>query len=106
MCCDGRNLGELTSPDYLGERLVACRNSELAKLRTHKREALLAATEVNLDKVKARVAVGKLTGRDQIGLRVGRVINQYKMAKHFALAIGDNTFTFARQRESIASDLR
>ena len=67
-------------------------------------EALLAATEVNLDKVKARVAVGKLTGRDQIGLRVGRVINQYKMAKHFALAIGDNTFTFARQRESIASE--
>lgn len=101
---DERNLLELSSPDYPGERLVACRNPELAKLRAHKREALLAATEVKLDKVKASVAAGKLTGRDQIGLRVGRVINQYKVAKHFALAIDENSFTFTRQRESIAGE--
>jgi transposase len=101
---DERNLVEVSSPDYPGERLVACRNPELAKLRAHKREALLAATEVNLDKIKARVNAGKLAGRDQIGLRVGKVINQYKVAKHFALAIGDHTFTFARQHDSIAAE--
>jgi transposase len=101
---DERNLVELSSPDYPGERLVACRNPELAKLRAHKREALLAATESNLAKVKARVEAGKLSGRDQIGLRVGKLINQYKMAKHFALAIGDNSFTFARQHDSIAAE--
>ena len=101
---DERNLLELSSPDYPGERLVACRNPELAKLRTHKREELLAATEANLDKIKARVDAGKLVGREEIGLRVGRVINQYKVAKHFELAIGDNTFTFARMREGIAAE--
>src|SRR5436309_16121436 len=83
---DERNLLELSSPDYPGERLVACRNPELAKLRTHKREELLAATEHNLDKIKARVDAGKLVGREKIGLCVGKVINQYKVAKHFELA--------------------
>ncbi len=97
---DERNLLELSSPDYPGERLVACRNPELAKLRTHKREELLAATEANLEKIKARVDAGKLVGREEIGLRVGKVINQYKVAKHFELAIGDNTFTFARNSDS------
>jgi transposase len=101
---DERNLLELSSPDYPGERLMACRNPELAKLRTHKREELLAATEANLDKIKARVDAGKLAGRDEIGLRVGKVINQYKVAKHFELAIGDNTFTFARKLEGIAAE--
>ena len=101
---DERNLLELSSPDYPGERLVACRNPELAKLRTHKREELLTATEHNLEKIKARVDAGKLVGREEIGLRVGRVINQYKVAKHFELAIGDNTFTFARKPESIAAE--
>src|SRR6059036_549941 len=101
---DERNLLELSSPDYPGERLVACRNPELAKLRTHKREELLAATEHNLDKIKARVDAGKLVGREKIGLCVGKVINQYKVAKHFELAIGDNTFTFARKLEGIAAE--
>jgi transposase len=101
---DERNLLELSSPDYPGERLVACRNPELAKLRTHKREELLAATERNLEKIKARVDAGKLAGREEIGLRVGKVINQYKVAKHFELAIGDNTFTFARKRDAIAAE--
>src|SRR6266850_1026175 len=76
---DQRNLVELGSPDYPGERLVACRNPELARLRTHKREELLAATERHLDKIKARVGAGKLAGADAIGLRVGRVVNQYKV---------------------------
>src|ERR1019366_10144437 len=68
---DERNLLELSSPDYPGERLVACRNPELAKLRAHKREELLCATENNLEKIKARVVAGKLTGQDKIGVRVG-----------------------------------
>jgi hypothetical protein len=101
---DERNLLELSSPDYPGERLMACRNPELARLRRHKREALLAATERNLDKVKARVDAAKLTGREQIGLRVGKVVNQYKVAKHFELTIGDNVFTFARKHHSIAAE--
>ena len=101
---DERNLVELHSPDYPGERLVACRNPELAKLRAHKREDLLAATERNLDLIKARVDAGKLTGQDQIGVRVGKIINQYKVAKHFALDIGDRTFSFARKPDSIAAE--
>jgi transposase len=101
---DERNLLELGSPDYPGERLVACRNPELAKLRTHKRQELLAATEANLEKIKARVDAGKLAGRDEIGLRVGKVVNQYKVAKHFELAIGDNTFAFARKSAAIAAE--
>ena len=101
---DERNLLELSSPDYPGERLVACRNPELAKLRAHKRLELLAATEAHLEKIKARVDASKLAGKDEIGLRVGKVINQYKMAKHFELAIGDNAFSFARKTDAIAAE--
>jgi hypothetical protein len=101
---DERNLLELSSPDFPGERLVACRNPELAKLRTHKREALLAATEASLAKIQARVEAGKLAGRDKIGLRVGKLVNQYKVAKHFELVIGDNAFTFARKTDAIAAE--
>jgi transposase len=101
---DERNLIELSSPDFPGERLVACRNPELAKLRAHKREDLLAATERSLDPIKARVATGKLAGQDDIGVRVGKVVNKYKVAKHFALAIGENTFTFARKHQDIAAE--
>jgi transposase len=101
---DERNLLELSSPDYPGERLVACRNLQLAKLRAHKREALLAATEIKLAKIKARVDAGKLTGQDAIGLRVGKRINQYKVGKHFELAIGDQAFSFQRKPDSIAAE--
>ncbi len=101
---DERNLLELSSPDYPDERLVACRNPELAKLRAHKREALLAATEENLAKIKARVEAGKLSAREQIGLHVGKVINQYKVAKHFELTMGENALSFARKHESIAAE--
>ena len=101
---DERNLLELSSPDYPGERLVACRNPELARLRAHKRAELLAATEGNLAKIKAQVDAAKLSGSDKIGLRVGKIINQYKMAKHFELVIGQNEFTFKRKHECIAAE--
>ena len=101
---DEVNLVELSSPEYPGERLVACRNPELARLRAHKRQELLAATEANLDKIKARVAAGKLVGSDKIGVRVGKVVNQYKVAKHFELTIQDNSFTFERKLAAIAAE--
>ena len=101
---DERNLLELNSPDYPGERLLACRNPQLAKLSAHTREALLAATEMNLEKIKARVDAAKLAGADKIGLRVGKVVNQYKVAKHFEIVIGDAAFTFARRHDSIAAE--
>jgi transposase len=101
---DERNLIELSSPEYPGERLVACRNGELAKLRAHKRQELLAATEKNLRTIKDRVDAGKLSGADAIGLRVGKVVNQYKVAKHFELAIDERSFTFARKHDAIAAE--
>src|SRR5260370_18250581 len=87
---DERNLLELSSPDYPGERLVACRNEALARLRAHKREELLAATERHLEKIKARVDAGKLSGQDAIGVRVGKIINQYKVAVRFKNGRGSN----------------
>jgi transposase len=101
---DERNLLELSAPDYPGERLVACRNPQLAKLRAHKREALLAATEISLEKIKVRVDAAKLTGQAEIGVRVGKIVNQYKVAKHFELAIGEAAFSFQRKRDSIAAE--
>ncbi|MCC7412081.1 MAG: IS1634 family transposase [Gammaproteobacteria bacterium] len=101
---DERNLFELTHPDYPGERLVACRNPELAKLRAHKREDMLAATEKNLKKVQSAVVAGRLKGQDSIGVRVGKVVNQYKMAKHFELDIEDRSFAFQRKRDSISAE--
>jgi len=101
---DERNLLELSSPDYPGERLVACRNEALAQLRAHKREDLLAATERNLDKIKARVDAGKLSGQDAIGVRVGKHINQYKVAKHFELTIAKAALSWSRKPDSIASE--
>jgi len=101
---DQRNLLELSSPDYPGERLVACRNPQLATLRAHKREELLAATERNLNPIKVRVEATKLAGADKIGLRVGKVVNQYKVAKHFELTIGEAAFSFQRKHDSIAAE--
>jgi len=101
---DERNLVELESPDYPGERLVACRNPELAKLRAYKREDLIASTERNLDKIKARVAAGRLAGRDTIGVTVGKVINQYKVGKHFVLTIDEDSFSYTRDKRRIAEE--
>ena len=101
---DERNLMEIASPEYPGERLVACRNPQLAALRAHKRQDLLAATEKNLQQIKERVDAGRLKGADAIGLRVGKVVNQYKMAKHFELQISDGSFSFTRKHEAIAAE--
>ena len=101
---DETNLCEITHPDYPGERLIACRNPELAKLRAHKRAELLQATEEDLIPIATRVAAGRLKGQDQIGLVVGRVINRYKMAKHFTLTLTDTTFRFARKEDAIAAE--
>jgi transposase len=101
---DERNLVEIDSPEYPGERLVACRNPELAKLRAHKREDLLACTERSLEKVRDRVRSGKLVGQDKIGVAVGRVINQYKMAKHIDLTIEEGTLRWVRNAQSIHAE--
>ena len=101
---DERNLLEISSPDFPGERLVACRNPELAKLRSHTRLDLLLATEQNLQKVKARVDAGKLAGKDKIGLAAGKVVNQYKVAKHFELVITDTSLAFGRIVGNIAAE--
>jgi len=101
---DERNLLEIASPQYPGERLVACRNPQLAALRAHKRQELLSATERNLQQITDRVNAGRLKGAEAIALRVGKVINQYKVAKHFELDIGESRFTFARKHEAIAAE--
>ena len=101
---DEKNLFELTHPDYPGERLVACRNVELGKLRGHKRQSLLEATVEELEKVRGMVKRGDLRGAGKIGVRVGRVINRYKVAKHFELTIEDNRFDFALREETIAAE--
>jgi transposase len=101
---DEKNLFELQHPDYPSERLVACRNAELGKLRGHKRQALLEATRKDLEKVRAMVKRGDLRGAGKIGVRAGRVVNKYKVAKHFELTIEDGRFDFALRDEEIAAE--
>jgi transposase len=84
---DERNLLSLTHPDYPGEQLVACRNPELAKRRAAKRKELIAATVIELEKIKAAVEVGRLKGEANIGERYGRIVGKYKVAKHFKRTI-------------------
>ena len=99
---DERNLLEISSPDFPGERLLACRNPELARLRAHTRDELLLATEQNLQKIKLRVDAARLVGQDKIGVAVGKCVNQYKVAKHFELEVGENSLTFSRKAGPIA----
>jgi len=101
---DEINLFELTHPDFPGERLIACRNPDLAALRAHKRQDLLRATEKELDRIRGMVARGRIRQADKIGVRVGRVINKYKMAKHFELEIAEGAFSYSRKEESIAAE--
>ena len=103
---DDRDMASITSPDFPGERLIVCRNPDLARLRTHKREELLAATERDLGKIVAAVGRqrGPLRGEAEIGVRVGRVINRHKMAKHFDLTIGEASFSFRRKHDAIAAE--
>jgi hypothetical protein len=101
---DERNLFEFSHPDFPGERLMACRNVDLGRLRSHKREALLEATQKELEKVRARIENGSLAGRDKIGVRVGKVVNKYKVGKHFALTIEESGFEFRRLEKQIAAE--
>jgi transposase len=100
---DEKDLAEIEDPEYPGERLIVCRNPLLAKERARKREDLLQATERELDKIVEATArpQRKLHGKDQIGLRVGKVIDKYKMAKHFELTITDDRFHYQRKVENI-----
>jgi transposase len=101
---DERNLFELTHPDFPGEKLVACRNPDLAFRRKHKRAALLKATAEALEKIQGMVARGYLKEADKIGVRVGRAINQYKMAKHFKLEIAEHQFSFEVDEEKVSAE--
>lgn len=101
---DERNLAEIEHPDFPGERLIVCRNPELAKLRAHKRADLLDATTEELTKVVRMVQSGRLRGQDKIGVRVGRVVNKYKVAKHFLLDIRDSSLAFTRNDETIRDE--
>ncbi len=101
---DERHLFELDHPDYPGERLIACRNPELAQSRARKREELIAATTLALEKIQASVKAGRVRGSAAIGVRVGRVVNKYKVAKHFALTITDHEFRFDVRQDRIAAE--
>jgi hypothetical protein len=98
---DQQNLAEITSPDYPGERLIACRNPVLAADRARTRSELLAATGKLLAPIIARVAAGKLTGAGQIGIAAGKVISKYKTGKHFQITITDTSLAVTRNQAQI-----
>ena len=101
---DEQDLAEISSPDFPGERLVACRNPVLAEERARKREALLATTEKLLDPIVARVAAGRLRGADAIGVAVGKVISKYKTGKHFEITITDDSLAVQRRQDQIRAE--
>ncbi|MGB9117933.1 IS1634 family transposase [Bradyrhizobium sp.] len=103
---DERDMATITSPDYPGERLVVCRNPDLARERTRKRQDLLAATEQDLAAIAAAVqrVRNPLRGEAEIALKVGAIVNRHKMAKHFDLVIGEASFTFRRKAVAIAAE--
>jgi len=101
---DEADLAEFTHPGYPGERLVACRNPLLAIERSRKRAELLAATETAVARVIAAVEQGRLRGADKIELRLGKVVNKHKMAKHFEVTITDTTCAITRKGGSIAAE--
>jgi transposase len=103
---DQRDMAEITSPDYPGERLICCRNPLLAEERARKREDLLQGTEKELNKIVAATQREKrrLKGKGKIGLRVGKVLNRYKVGKHFKLEITEEGFSYQRNSEKIAAE--
>ena len=103
---DEQDLAEITHPDYPGERLVACMNPLLEAERARKRESLLAATEADLAKITAATQRARrpLRGKDKIALRVGKVLNRRKVAKHFTIDITDDSFSYARNQDSITAE--
>jgi transposase len=103
---DEQDLAEITSGDFPGERLIACRNPALAAERARKREDLLAATEKLLAPLTARVAAGRLAGAAEIGRKAGEVLNKYKMAKHLDVTITDASLTVQRKQDQIDDEAR
>jgi len=103
---DERDLAEITSEEFPGERLVVCRNPLLADERARKRQALLQATEQELDKIVAATERSRrpLRGKEAIGVRVGKVINRRKVGKHFVLTIDDDRFAYHRDEANIAAE--
>jgi hypothetical protein len=103
---DERDMAAITSPDFPGERLIVCRNAELARERARKREDLLKATERDLAKIVSATTrkTRPLRGAAQIGLAVGAVLDKHKMAKHFELTISDASFAYARKTAEIAQE--
>jgi transposase len=103
---DQTDLAEIRHPDFPGERLIACMNPLLAAERARKREDLLQATERELEKVAAATRRDKraLRGQDKIGLRVGKVLGRFKVAKHFEIAITDTSFTYPRKQQAIEAE--
>ncbi|MCK5495991.1 MAG: IS1634 family transposase, partial [Hyphomicrobiaceae bacterium] len=103
---DERDLAEVASPDYPGERLIVCRNPFLADERRRKREALLQATERELAKIEAAVARKRrpLRGQDKIALRVGKTLDRFKVGKHFILTITDDSFGYQRDAARIGAE--
>ena len=103
---DERDLAEISSPDFPGERLIVCRNSVLADQRRRKRHELLVATEDKLAPIVKATERAKepLRGAAAIGVRVGKVINQHKVGKHFLTTITDDSFSFERDHEKIAAE--
>jgi hypothetical protein len=101
---DEHDLAEITHPDYPGERLICCRNPFLAAERARKRGELLAATGNDLAAIKSQVDTGRLTDPDKIGIRVGRVIDKHKVAKHFTVDIGPGRLSWRRDEQAIAAE--
>ena len=103
---DEKNLAEISSPEYPGERLMVCYNPLLEQERKRKRKELLAATEKSLEKIRQEVArrKKKLLKAEEIGMKVGKVLGRYKMGKHFACEIGENHFHWRRRVESIEGE--
>ncbi|MGH3602111.1 MAG: IS1634 family transposase [Pseudonocardiaceae bacterium] len=101
---DQTNLAEISHPDYPDERLIACRNPALAAERARKRLALLDATDLALTAIAATVGAGRLTGAGKIGIRIGKAIGKYKMAKHYHLDITDTHVSFSRDQAAIDAE--
>ncbi|MGE5757201.1 MAG: transposase, partial [Planctomycetaceae bacterium] len=99
-------LAEISSPDFPGERLVACYNPQLAKQRRQKRQDLLAATQAELEALAARVAksADQPETAAEIGVQAGKIINHYKVAKHFTLTIRDGYLGWSRKQDAIANE--
>jgi Transposase DDE domain len=101
---DEQDLAEISSPDFPGERLIACRNPFEAAKRARTRQELLRATEADLGAIAARVAAGRLKDPDKIGVAAGKIVNKRKVAKHFLLDIGEGRISWRRDQDNIDAE--